>query len=65
MKTFRVNLRRTLVQYAKVIVLAQDDLEAEHMARRMGLANEVWWTKDDDCGPSCVVDAVDVEDVEG
>ena len=64
MKTFRVNLRRTMVQFASVIVLADDDREAADMARHMGLANEVWWAEEES-GASCAVDAVDVEDVEG
>jgi len=64
MKTFRVNLRRTVVQFASVIVLAEDDREAAVMARHMGLANEVWWAEDDG-GSGGAVDAIDVEDVEG
>ena len=63
MKTFRVNLRRTTVEVATVIVLAEDAAEAEHMARRKGLADEVWWAEGP-CDLGCAVAVIDVENVE-
>jgi len=61
MKTFRVNLRRTTVEVATVIVLAEDAFEAEQMAK--GLADEVWWAEDG-VDSSGAVDVIEIEDVE-
>jgi len=65
MKTFRVKLRRMVVEYASVIVLADDAIEAEHMAKGVGLENDAWWAEDESDPPSRTVEAIDVEDVEG
>lgn len=63
MKTFRVNLRRTTVEFASVIVLAEDAVEAERVAKARGLADDVWWAQSGK-GSGCAVDAVDIEPVD-
>jgi hypothetical protein len=63
MKTFRVTLRRTTVEFASVIVLAEDVVEAERVAKARGLADEVWWAQSGN-GSGCAVDAVEVEPVD-
>jgi len=60
MRTFRVNLRRTTVELASVIVLAEDVAEAERVAKARGLADEVWWAQSGN-GSGCAVAAIDVE----
>ena len=63
MKTFRVNLRRTIVHFATVTVQAADDADAEGVAGDMGLDGEVTW-KADGRGPGFDIDVVDVEEVD-
>ena len=63
MKTFRVNLRRTIVHFATVTVQAVDDDDAEGLAGDMGLDGEVTW-KADGRGPGFDIDVVDVEEVD-
>lgn len=63
MKTFRVSLRRTTVELASVIVLAEDAVEAERAAKARGLADDVWWAQSGN-GSDCAVDAIEVEPVD-
>lgn len=63
MKTFRVSLRRTTVELASVIVLAEDAVEAERAAKARGLADDVWWSQGGN-GSDCAVDAIEVEPVD-
>jgi len=60
MKTFRVNLRRTIVHFATVTVQAAD---AEGVAGDMGLDGVVTWQADGR-GPGFDIDVVDVEEVD-
>ena len=63
MKTFRVSLRRTTVESASVIVLAQDEAEAERLAEARGLAGDVWWAEDPR-GSAGAVEVIGVDKVE-
>ena len=63
MKTFRVSLRRTSVEFASVIVLAKDEAEAERLASARGLAEEVWWAEEQG-GSGGIVEVTGVENVE-
>lgn len=63
MKTFRVSLRRTTVELASVIVLADDADEAERVAKARGVADDVWWAQSGN-GSGCAVDAIEVEPVD-
>jgi hypothetical protein len=61
-KTFRVNLRRTIVHFATVKVSAVDDVDAEGVAGDMGLDGELTWQQDRR-GSGFDIDVIDVEEV--
>jgi hypothetical protein len=61
-KTFRVNLRRTIVHFATITVRAEDDVDAEGIAGDMGLDVELTWEKDRR-GSGFDVDVIAVEEI--
>ena len=62
MKTFRVNLRRTIVHFATVTVNAVDNVDAEGVAGDMGLDGELRW-QEDRRGSGFDIDVIDVEEI--
>ena len=59
MKTFRVNLRRTVVDFASVTLRVGDDVEAEGMAGDIGWDTGVTWEN-----PDVGIEVIEVAEVE-